>query len=220
MYPEDPRVRSVSEIQLPTVPSGSSDATAGLRSANTTRAGHSSSHLTHHHRAIPPQANFGSAALLELSDSVRESLAKNGTFGPDADQLSFFLELALGEEVKGAPSLDFDTIRVARLDKLVAELTVCGEMPFTLAPRFVHDMVAAGKLERKWRARFRVDYVMIDEIRLKDLAFRWPLPAASSRDNNSSPSNPSTTALTRFTAQPIREARFIPGLYVTSTRNW
>jgi hypothetical protein len=64
---------------------------------------------------------------------------------------------------------------VARLDKLVADLTECGEMPFHLPPRFVHDVVTAGRLEKAWRARYRFDYFMIDEIRTGHLAARWRL---------------------------------------------
>ena len=131
--------------------------------------------FTHAHRTTPPQANLGAAALLELSDSVRESLAKHGNFGPDADRLSLFLELAVFEEAGGASTIDFETIKVARLDKLVAELTEGGERPFNLPPRFVHDFVTAEKLEGMWRARFHVDYLMIDEIRLNDLTMRWQL---------------------------------------------
>ncbi len=113
--------------------------------------------------------------MLELSDSVRESLARHGNFGPDAAGLSFFLELALLEEAGGAPTVDFDTVKAARLDKLVADLTECGERPFTLPLRFVHDVVTAERLEEMWRARFKVDYVMIDEIRRGDLVVRWRL---------------------------------------------
>ncbi|AEO57526.1 hypothetical protein MYCTH_2303774 [Thermothelomyces thermophilus ATCC 42464] len=219
MYPEDTRVGSVSEIQLPSVPPGDENVRADLGPAGASRASRATNHLTHHHRASPPQANFGPPALLELSDSARESLAKHGDFGPEADQLSFFLELALVEEVKGTPSLDFETVRISRLDKLVADLTVCGEGPFNLAPRFVHDVVAAGKLERKWRARFRVDYLMIDEIRLRELATRWRTPAEPSRNESSSPHLwPTTAAVARPIVQPGREVTFGPGSYVTSIR--
>ncbi|KAL2181854.1 uncharacterized protein P884DRAFT_235038 [Thermothelomyces heterothallicus CBS 202.75] len=219
MYPEDTRVGSVSEIQLPSVPPGDENVGADLGPAGASRACRATNHLTHHHRASPPQANFGPPALLELSDSARESLAKHGDFGPEADQLSFFLELALVEEVKGTPSLDFETVRIARLDKLVADLTVCGEEPFNLGPRFVHDVVAAGKLERKWRARFRVDYLMIDEIRLRELATRWRTPAEPSRSESSSTHLwPTTAAVARPIVQPSREVTFGPGSYVTLIR--
>ncbi|KAJ4292248.1 hypothetical protein N0V88_005879 [Collariella sp. IMI 366227] len=71
-----------------------------------------------------PQANVGTKRLLELSDSVRSSLVKHNTVeGSDADQLSLFLQLALAEEVEDAPTIDLDTVKAARLDKLVAILT-------------------------------------------------------------------------------------------------
>jgi hypothetical protein len=96
--------------------------------------------------------------------------------------MSFFMELALLEETNGMPTLDFETIKLARLDKLVADLIQCGEMPFTLAPRFIHDAVTAVTLERLWRARLKFDYVMIDEIRANDLTIRWRLKESPSAD--------------------------------------
>jgi hypothetical protein len=112
---------------------------------------------------------------LASSDSARESLGRHGNSGPCPGRLSFSLELAILEETEGRPTLDFETIKVTRLDKLVADPTECGEMPFHLAPRFVHDVVAAKRLEKAWRAWFRLDYFMIDEIRISHLATRWRL---------------------------------------------
>ncbi|KAK4156032.1 hypothetical protein C8A00DRAFT_31082 [Chaetomidium leptoderma] len=169
-YPKDVRIGSVSDIQLPTMSWADQNAsTAG------TSTYHPAKHFIHYHRTTSLQANLGGAALLELSDSVRESLAKHGICGLDADRLSLFLQLAVFEEAGGAPTLDFETIKAARLDKLVADLTTCGEMASSLPSRFVHDVVSAEKLERMWRARFKVDYVMIDEIRANELATRWRL---------------------------------------------
>jgi hypothetical protein len=139
-----------------------------------TVASPTASHLPHSH-TTNPQANLGAATLLALSDSVRKSLARHGNFGPCPGRLSFFLELAILEETEGRQTLDFETIKVARLDKLVADLTECGEMSFHLAPRFVHDVVTAKKLEKAWRVRFRFNYFMIDEIRIGHLAARWRL---------------------------------------------
>ncbi|KAK4033200.1 hypothetical protein C8A01DRAFT_40359 [Parachaetomium inaequale] len=110
-----------------------------------------SNDFIHFHRSTPPQPNFSDGILLKLK--LSEGIARQ----TDANQLSFFLELALLEEANGVPSLDFETTKAAHLDKLVAELTECGEMPFALAPRFVHEVVTAEKLERMWRARFKVD---------------------------------------------------------------
>ncbi|KAK4143614.1 uncharacterized protein C8A04DRAFT_28605 [Dichotomopilus funicola] len=168
---------------------------------------HTSPIFRHHHRSTPPTASSpGPAALLALSDSVRASLAKHANFGPQANALSFFLQLALLEETTTtsplgtstplgtrtplgtagvAPSLDFETIKYARLDKLVAELTVCGEMPFTLAPRFVHDVVTAARLEQLWRGRFGVEYALLDEVRVSYLASRWMVGAGSGSGSNS-----------------------------------
>jgi hypothetical protein len=138
-------------------------------------ASHPWNHIADSHARAPPQANVGIDALLELSNSVRESLAKHGDFGPEADRLSFFLELALLEEEEGHPTLDFETVKAAHLDKLVAALTECGEMAGSLPDRSVHDVVTAEKLEHLWQTRFKLDYFMIDEICVRDLAVRWRL---------------------------------------------
>lgn len=100
-----------------------------------------------------PQANVGTKRLLELSDSVRSSLVKYSTAaeGSDADQLSLFLQLALDEEVEDVPTIDFETVKAARLDKLVAILTESGELASssTLSGRLVHDFATAAQLERR-----------------------------------------------------------------------
>ncbi|KAH6850374.1 hypothetical protein B0I37DRAFT_413771 [Chaetomium sp. MPI-CAGE-AT-0009] len=173
MYPKDARIGSISMGQLPHISWERGDVSPTSGPVGTLLPSRFSNLLAHNHRAAPPQANFGAEALLELSDSVRESLAKHGHFGPDADVMSFFMKLAVLEETNGVQTLDFETIKLARLDKLVTDLTQCGEMPFTLAPRFIHDTVTAEKLERMWRARLKSDYLMIDEIRANDLAGRW-----------------------------------------------
>ncbi|KAK4106857.1 hypothetical protein N658DRAFT_32878 [Parathielavia hyrcaniae] len=136
---------------------------------------HISHHFPHSRASAPPHANPGASTLLELSNSVRESLAKQDDFGPRADCMSFFLELALQEEQRGVPTLDFETVKIARLDKLVAALIECGESSDHLLPRYVHAVVAAEKLDRLWRTRFKLDYFMMGEIRARDLATRWRL---------------------------------------------
>ncbi|KAH6627745.1 hypothetical protein F5144DRAFT_493953 [Chaetomium tenue] len=175
MYPEDARIRNISMSQLPHISREGGNVSPTTEPIGVMSPSYFPNRLAHHHRAVPPQANFGVEVLLELSDSVRESLAKQGHFGPNADVMSFFMELAVLEETDGVPTLDFQTIKLARLDKLVADLTQCGEMPFTLAPRFIHDTVTAEKLERMWRKRLKYDYLMIDDIRANDLAIKWRL---------------------------------------------
>jgi hypothetical protein len=148
---------------------------------------------------------------------VRESLARHGNFGPCPGRLSFFLELAILEETEGRPTLDFETIKLARLDKLVADLTECGEMPFHLAPRFVHDVVTAKRLEKAWRTRFRLDYFMIDEIRTRHLAARWRLREQQPRahKHTAMPSSPLAVSESNPTLPETKPevVRFKPGGY-------
>ena len=150
---------------------------------------------------------------------MRESLARHGNFGPCPGRLSFFLELAILEETEGRPTLDFETIKTARLDKLVADLTECGEMPFHLAPRFVHDVVTAGRLEKTWRARFRFDYFMIDEIRISHLAARWRLrEQPRAHKHTALPTSPLAVSEPGPTSETRPEVvRFKPGGYVPLT---
>ncbi|EAQ89077.1 hypothetical protein CHGG_05696 [Chaetomium globosum CBS 148.51] len=187
MYPKDARIRNISMSQLPHISQEGGNVSPTTWPTGAMSSSYFANHLAHRHRAVPPQANFGAEALLELSDSVRESLAKQGHFGPNADVMSFFMELAVLEETDGVPTLDFQTIKLARLDKLVADLTQCGEMPFTLAPRFVHDTVTAEKLERMWRERLKYDYLMVDEIRANDLTMKWRLKEGMPVDRDAAP---------------------------------
>lgn len=144
---------------------------------------------------------------------MRESLAKQGHFGPDADVMSFFMELALLEEANGVPTLDFETIKLARLDKLVADLIQCGEMPFSLAPRFIHDAVTAKRLERMWRARLNFDYLMIEEIRANDLAIRWRLKEALHPDRGTALAGSAEGSGPSPSYNPKGTAPFKPGGY-------
>jgi hypothetical protein len=126
--------------------------------------------------------------------------------------MSFFMELALLEEANGIPTLDFETIKLARLDKLLADLIQCGEMPFTLAPRFIHDAVAAERLERMWRARLKFDYLMIDEIRANDLSMRWRLKE-SPPDDRGTASGSTVGSGPGQVNSPKETAPFKPGGY-------
>jgi hypothetical protein len=126
-------------------------------------------------------------ALLDLSDSVRAGLRdKSNIGGPDAEKLSGFLEAALKDEVRKHPTLDFETIEYARLDKLLDELLqfagtlkTSGLTPELLL-RFGVDVSQAKSLRRLWRRRFREQFFMIDQHRcavlveggrLKDVSF-------------------------------------------------
>ncbi|KAK5627785.1 hypothetical protein RRF57_003500 [Xylaria bambusicola] len=128
--------------------------------------------------------------LLDLSDSVRADMRDGNVFGPNAEKLSSFLEVALKDEERKYPSLDFETIEYARLDKLLAELLQFAENMKTsdLTPevllRFRVDVSEAKTLSRFWRRRFREQFFMINQHRcailveggrLKDLAFNSSL---------------------------------------------
>jgi hypothetical protein len=157
------------------------------------------------------EASFDLKGLLELSDSVRASLHKEGDLGPDSDRLSTFLELALSEETHGSTSIDFQTLKLARLDKLVADLTKCSRRVVGLSPRSRRDVATAGKLERMWRNRFKDQYFMMDEIRTADLATRWQLKESSSALSDARPQSSRTGSGSSSVVDPKDDVHFEAG---------
>ncbi|GJC90171.1 hypothetical protein ColLi_13009 [Colletotrichum liriopes] len=108
--------------------------------------------------------------LLELCDSVRMSLSQEKSLGPHADRIQGLLESALREELRHAPSLDFETLEYARLDKLLADILDPDHRPSPLPLRFRADMAVAESLQKMWRARFREQYFALDQVRQRSLS--------------------------------------------------
>ncbi|KAI1313588.1 PUA-like domain-containing protein [Xylaria venustula] len=134
--------------------------------------------------------NWNRTKLLDLSDSIRLDLREGNVFGPNAEKLSSFLEVALKDEERRYPTIDFETIEYARLDKLLAELLQFADtMKISdLSPevllRFRVDASEAKSLRRLWRRRFREQFFMINQHRcailveggrLKDVSFNSSL---------------------------------------------
>ncbi|RYP56892.1 hypothetical protein DL771_011534 [Monosporascus sp. 5C6A] len=128
-------------------------------------------------------------ALLSLSDSVRASLQGRRVLGPKAEELRSFLETASKDEERKHPTLDFDTIEYARLDKLLTEILAYVEslrhstLASELSLAFRVDISNAKSLRRAWRRRFREQYFMLDQhrcavlldSRLKNVSFEKAL---------------------------------------------
>ncbi|KAH9900587.1 PUA-like domain-containing protein [Xylariomycetidae sp. FL2044] len=128
------------------------------------------------------------ASLLDLSDSVRESLREYQMNSirevapfPRSEKLSSFLETILKDEERRHPMLDFETIEHARLDKLLAELINFAEkkVSSSLPLRFRADINHAETLRRYWRRRFREQYFMVDQHRCAVLVEGGPLKDVS-----------------------------------------
>ncbi|KAI1766341.1 hypothetical protein GGR53DRAFT_486373 [Hypoxylon sp. FL1150] len=148
----------------------------------------------------PDKLNWDRDVLLKLSDSVRASLRRDKIPGPDADELSVFLDAAWRyEEQRRYPVLDFKTIEYAHLDKLLAELLEFAEtlkagpgqatttatittVEDALPSRFRIDVINAESLSRIWRKRFRDQYFMIDQHRREALVTGGRLTEASFND--------------------------------------
>lgn len=136
--------------------------------------------------------------LLALSDSIRASLRRDKTSGPDGDKMEAFLDAASRDEYRwrGKPAMDIETIEYARLDKMISEILQFAErlkMKLRAAPANQGDprvgelplkcalnVSRAKALRRAWRRRFRERYFMIDQHRyavlvrcgrLRDLSF-------------------------------------------------
>ena len=114
--------------------------------------------------------------LLKMTDSVRTSIAACRGLGQKADDLSDFLEKALKDEDRRAPSLNFATLEYAHLDKLLTDLRGLGDAspPSNLAselsePFWIGLVTNATKLESAWGRRFGEEYIMIDQYRCTGL---------------------------------------------------
>ncbi|KAK9780607.1 putative YDG domain-containing protein [Seiridium cardinale] len=111
------------------------------------------------------------SALLNMSDSVRAAIRHDECVGPDAGKLSTFLEAVLKDEERRHPTMGFETIEHARLDKLLeevlqfAELMKAASHATELPLRFRVDVAHCKKLRVIWRHRFREQYMMIDQLR-------------------------------------------------------
>ncbi|TQN68948.1 hypothetical protein CSHISOI_06521, partial [Colletotrichum shisoi] len=108
--------------------------------------------------------------LLELCDSVRTSLQREKSFGPHADRVQELFENILKEELRHSPSLDFETLQYARLDKLLSDVLDPACRPSPLPLRFRADMAVAESLQKIWRSRFREQYFALDQVRQRRLS--------------------------------------------------
>lgn len=115
--------------------------------------------------------NWDKVALLNLSDSVRASIRHDESLGVDAGKLSAFLETIIRDEERKHPTMTFEIIEYARLDKLLEELLhfsglmKAASHTVELPLRFRVDIAHSKKLRVLWRHRFREQYAMIDQLR-------------------------------------------------------
>ena len=109
------------------------------------------------------------SSLLSLCDSVRRSLASNQSLGADSAKLTQTLEGFLSNEVHLTPTVSYDTIVRARLDKLITEiLNPLNQRPILSGDHFV-AIKAAEALQKSWKLRFKEKYFETDELRNRSL---------------------------------------------------
>ncbi|WAO88482.1 Hypothetical protein NCS54_00583200 [Fusarium falciforme] len=109
-------------------------------------------------------ATFDEDFILELSDSIRESLDR-GEIGPRWEEAMGFLAAALRDEANKEPLMDLATIERGRLDRLVADITDPDKRPMDEPERYARDVRLAERLEWRWRSRFREHYFSIQSSR-------------------------------------------------------
>ena len=102
--------------------------------------------------------------LLKLSNSARAYLRASKTLGPDATEVSNFLEAILrgGGQMS---RLDLDTIAHARLDKLLVDILDPSLRPSPVELRFRVDMSVASAILERWRSRFKAAWFDLDDVR-------------------------------------------------------
>ncbi|KAK3332489.1 hypothetical protein B0T19DRAFT_104572 [Cercophora scortea] len=122
---------------------------------------------------------FNDHSLCYLSDAVRASIAATGLFDCNLDTLAYFLNRALAEEELNNPTINFETIKNARLDKLLTDIISCAERGTIGSAASFELASAAEALQRSWRSRHRSQCFMIDEIRTIELATTGRLKGVS-----------------------------------------
>lgn len=111
----------------------------------------------------------GENELLELSDAVRSSLEKKKIMGDREEEAMAVLGSLLKEECERCQGLDFETIKNARLDKLLADMVDPENAPAQAPPKTLANIKVAERLQRRWRGRFRQRYFDVDQMRLQAL---------------------------------------------------
>lgn len=116
----------------------------------------------------PPGVGFDDDSLLELCDTVRTNLDE-GRLGSRWEEAMGFLAAILRDEMDGKPVIELSTVENARLDKLLADIADSKARPYPAPSRFRDDVTLAERLQRRWRARFRQGYFVIDQGRYLNL---------------------------------------------------
>ena len=86
--------------------------------------------------------------LLKLSDSIREQLANGKASGPEFEELPLLLQGLVAAEARKNPTITFETIREASLDKLLEEIQDEAKGSSTVPPTFQGIVHMANELQR------------------------------------------------------------------------
>jgi hypothetical protein len=124
------------------------------------------------HESSTMEAAFSPDKLLELSDAVRESIALQGRLASSTQlmqQLVLFLETNLSEENRGVPSIEYNAIKAAHLDRLLKDIDEQATRNGIQSAKTSSYVNTARTLQRAWQTRFGGDWFKLDEKRTLDL---------------------------------------------------
>ncbi|KAK0623092.1 hypothetical protein B0T14DRAFT_564486 [Immersiella caudata] len=141
-----------------------------FRAGSLTRALEKESTVSEASSAMDPA--ISSEKLLELSDSVRESIKLTGRFANSdklGQELLLFLETALSEEDRGVPTITYDTIKIAHLDHLLKDIDHHAAKTGIHSAKTLERVKLASILLRKWQIRFGVHWFELDKRRTLDM---------------------------------------------------
>lgn len=103
--------------------------------------------------------------LGDIADSVRASLRARNGLGSKGEELMKVLGTAVKSEYDGVPIIDLETLKQARLDKLLADMVNKDYHQEDMPLKLRAHLSVAESLQRQWRMRFRGSYFSIDHTR-------------------------------------------------------
>jgi hypothetical protein len=128
------------------------------------------------------------------------------------DEVTDLLEALQRYETRRLPNLDFETVKYARLDKLLADLQNPDYRPAPVPLRYRTDMTVARALERLWRVKFLESYFVIDQTRFEELPRTGLLKDVSFIFGPTKPGHELWQAQTNENlSEPERDAQFVAG---------
>lgn len=107
--------------------------------------------------------------LLTLCDDIRASLVDDHVLHDRWEKMMAFLGAEVENERRELPTIDFELIKNARLDKLLIEMSDPANCPNPTPSRFLDDKIFANKLQWLWTSRHRAQFLTLEQDRYRKL---------------------------------------------------